>query len=240
MPRTGVVNVVFAVYFGLVGVFGAATAAGPTDSWFSVEVSSLVFQTSIFAAIVTAFVLFGFAATHVARLEDARRSIDLRIATIPESIHLPTGAEVTITPDIVRTIPPSDEEVAELLSTLATPTATSRPQGEIAVAGTLVEISVALQATRTRKEVLRVLIRERARVESDRTRVAGTVAGPIVMALLFAGMAGAMLPGGQGVAQTKLQLTASLLLFLAYGLAFPVAWGPPAPPSLVRRHPRPP
>ncbi|TLZ69630.1 MAG: hypothetical protein E6K09_00080, partial [Methanobacteriota archaeon] len=182
---------VFAVVFGLVAVFAAATAAGTTDSWFSVEVSSLVFQTSIFAAIVTAFVLFGFAATHVARLEDARRSIDLRIATIPESIHLPTGAEVTITPDIVRTIPPSDEEVDELLTTLATPTATSMPQGEIAVAGTLVEISVALQATRTRKEVLRVLIRERIRVESDRRRVAGTVAGPIVVALLSAGMAGA-------------------------------------------------
>jgi len=81
------------------------------------------------------------------------------------------------------------------------------PQGEISVAGTLVEISAALQATRTRKEVLRVLIRERVRVESDRTRVAGTVAGPIVMALLFAGMAGAMLPGVQGFAETNFQLT---------------------------------
>src|SRR5438309_1157871 len=239
MPRTGVVNVVFAVVFGLVAALAAATAAGTTDSWFSVEVSSLVFPTYIFATIVTAFVLFGFAATHVARLEDARRSIDLRIATIPESIHLPTGAEVTITPDIVRTIPPSDEEVDELLTTLATPTATSMPQGEIAVAGTLVEISVALQATRTRKEVLRVLIRERIRVESDRRRVAGTVAGPIVVALLSAGMAGAMLPGVQGFAQTNFQLTTGVVLFLAYGLAFLVAWALAALASLVRRAPEP-
>ena len=239
MPRPGVVNVAFAVVFGLVAVFAAATAAGTTGSWFSVEVSSLVFQTSIFAAIATAFVLFGFAATHVARLEDARRSIDLRIATIPESIHLPTGAEVTITPDIVRTIPPSDEEVDELLTTLATPTATAMPQGEISVAGTLVEISAALQATRTRKEVLRVLIRERVRVESDRTRVAGTVAGPIVMALLFAGMAGAMLPGVQGFAQTNFQLTTGIVLYLAYGLAFLVAWALAALVSLVRRTPEP-
>src|SRR3989442_7337637 len=213
MPRTGVVNVVFAVVFGLVAVFAAATAAGTTDSWFSVEVSSLVFQTSIFAAIVTAFVLFGFAATHVARLDDARRSIDLRIATIPESIHLPTGAEVTTTPDIVRTIPPTDEEVDELLTTLATPTATAMPQGEISVAGTLVEISAALQATRTRKEVLRVLIRERVRVESDRTRVAGTVAGPIVLALLFAGMAGARLPAVEGLGEATIPLPTSVLLY---------------------------
>jgi len=55
MPRPGVVNVAFAVVFGLVAVFAAATAAGTTGSWFSVEVSSLVFQTSIFAAIATAF-----------------------------------------------------------------------------------------------------------------------------------------------------------------------------------------
>src|SRR2546421_4028682 len=225
MPRTGVVNVVFAVVSGLVAVSAAVPAAGTTGSWFSVEVSPLVFQTPIFAAIVTAFVLFGFAATHVARLEAARRSIDLRIATIPESIHLPTGAEVTITPDMVRTIPPSDEEVDELLTTLATPTATSMPQGEIAVAGTLVEISVALQATRTRKEVLRVLIRERIRVELDRRRVAGTVAGPIVVALLSAGMAGAMLPGGRGFAHTKFHVPTGVGLVFAYLRAFPGARG---------------
>src|SRR5256885_6727608 len=231
MPRTGVVNVVFAVVFGLVAALAAVRAAGTTGSGFSVEVSSLVFQPSIFAAIVTAFVLFGFAATHVARLEDARRSIGLRIATIPESIHLPTGAEVTISPDIVRTIPPSDEEVDELLTTLATPTATSMPQGEIAVAGTLVEISVALQATRTRKEVLRVLIRERLRVESDRRRVAGTVAGPIVLALLSAGMAGPLLPGGAGFCQKNFPLTPGAALFPPYRLAVPDARGPPPAPS---------
>src|SRR3989441_161867 len=168
MPRPGVVNVAFAVVFGLVAVFAAVTAAGTTGSWFSVEVSSLVFQTSIFAAIATAM-----------------------------------------------------------------------PQGETSVAGTLVEISAALQATRTRKEVLRVLIRERVRVESDRTRVAGTVAGPIVMALLFAGMAGAMLPGVQGFAQTNFQLTTGVVLFLAYGLAFLVAWALAALVSLVRRAPEP-
>src|SRR5437879_13386664 len=124
MPRTGVVNVVFAVVFGLVAVFAAATAAGTTDSWFSVEVSSLVFQTSIFAAIATAFVLFGFAATHVARLEDARRSIDLRIAAIPESIHLPTGAEIKISPDIVQNIPQSYKGVEHVIIHLATATST--------------------------------------------------------------------------------------------------------------------
>src|SRR5256712_11738331 len=231
MPRTGVVNVVFAVVFGLGAALAAATAAGTTDSWFSVEVSSLVFQTSIFAAIVTAFVLFGFAATHVARLEDARRSIDLRIATIPESIHLPTGAEVTITPDIVRTIPPSDEEVDELLTTLATPTATSMPQGEIAVAGTLVEISVALQATRTRKEVLRVLIRERVRVESDRRRGAGTVAGPILVVLLSAGMAGAGLTGAGRFATCDIVITLSPLASLSRRHSSCPTWPPPAQPT---------
>src|SRR3989441_11164357 len=237
MPRHDIVNVAFAVVFGLVAAFAAATAAGTTGPWFSVEVPRVVFQTALFAAIVTAFVLLGFAATHVARLEDARRSIDLQIAAIPESIHPPAGVEVTITPDLVRTLPPSDEEIDELLTTLATPTATAMPQGEIAVAGTLVEVSAALQATRTRKEVLRVLIRERGRVESNRTRVPGTVAGPIVMALLFAGMAGAMLPRGGRFAQTKFQLTTGGVLFLAYCRAVLVAWALAALVSLVRPAP---
>jgi hypothetical protein len=239
MLRHDVVNAAFALAFALVAALASATAAGTTGPWFSSEVSSLVLQASLFAAIVTAFVLLGFAATYVARLEGARRAIDLQIATIPESVHLPTGPEVTITPDIVRTIPPSDEEVVDLLKTLATPAAHRLPQGEIEIAGTLVEISAALQATRIRKEVLRVLIRERVRLEADRGRVARIVAGPTVMALLVIGMAGAMLPGVQGFAQTNFRLTTGLVLFLAYGLAFLVAWALAALVSVVRRVPEP-
>ncbi len=237
MSRPTLVNAAFAALFAFLATVAAATAAGTTGPWFSVEVSALVFQTSIFAAIVTAFVLVGFAATHLARLEDARRSIDLRVAMIPESVHLPTGADVTISPDIMRTIPPSDEEVDELLTTLATPSAHAAPQGEIEVAGVLVEVSAALTAVRTRKEVLRVLIRERARIQADRARVAGTVAAPIAMALLLVAMAGAMLPGAQGFGEANFRLNTGLVLFLAYGLAFLVAWALAVLASLVSHIP---
>lgn len=238
MVRPTLINFAFAALFAVLATFAAATAAGTTGPWFSVEVSSLVLQTSIFTAILVAFVVVGFAATHVARLEEARRSIDLRVSMIPESIHLPTGAEVTITPDIVRTIPPSDEEVDELLTTLATPSANAFPQEEIEVAATLVEVSAALTAARTRKEVLKALLRERARIQADRARVAMTVAGPVVMALLVAAMAGAMLPGVQGFADANFRLTTGLILFLAYGLAFLVSWALAVLVVLVSRVPQ--
>jgi hypothetical protein len=235
--RSALVNAAFAAVFAVLAAFAAATAAGTTSPWFTAELSGIVYETTIIVAVISAFVLVAFSATHVARLEEARRAIDLRMAMIPERVHLPTGAEVTITPELVRTIPPSDDEIDELLTTLATPSANAVPQEEFGVAGTLVEVSAALTAARTRKEVLTVLLRERARVQADRARVAGTVVAPIALALLLAAMAGAMMPGVQGFAAANFQLNTGLVLFLAYGLAFLVAWSLAMLASLVGRAP---
>src|SRR5439155_1673113 len=86
-----------------------------------------------------------------------------------------------------------------------------------AYAAPLVELAAALTAARTRKELLKALLVERARVEVARTAAAPSVAGPIAIALLFAFAAGAMLPGSDGFAASQFQLNTALLLFLGYG-----------------------
>jgi len=95
---------------------------------------------------------------------------------------------------------------------------------EIEVTGTLFEVSAALTAARTRKELMKALLVERARVEIARASAAPSVAGPIVVALLFAVAAGAMLPGSETFAVSHFQLNTGLLLFLGYGWMFLLLW----------------
>lgn len=213
-----------AALFALVGGVAAATAAGTSGPWFSAALSEQVYATSLVAAIVVAVALAAVAATQVARLEDARRLIDLRIAALPEAAHLPVGLEGALTSEAIRTIPPSDEEVDELLNTLAAPMHDATLQAEIEYTGTLVEVSAALSAARVRKELLKALIVERTRVESARARAMPAVAGPITMCLLFALAAGAMLPGSEGYAAVHFQLNTGLVLFLGYGWMLLVVW----------------
>ncbi len=206
------------------GALAVATAAGTLGPWFSGALSAQVYGTSLVAAIVLAVALSAVAATHVTRLEDARRSIDLRIAALPESAHLPVGLDGALTEDAIRTIPPSDEEVDELLDTLAAPMHGAPLQAEIEYTGTLVEVSAALSASRARKELLKALIVERTRIEAARARTLPTVAGPILMCLVFALAAGAMLPGSEGFAAVHFQLNTGVVLFLGYGWMPLVVW----------------
>src|SRR2546428_765083 len=109
-------------------------------------------------------------------------------------------------------------------SAFATPVPGAPPGMEIEVTGTLVEVSAAITAARTRKELMKALLVERARVETARALAAPSIAGPIVVALLFAVAAGAMLPGAETFAASHFQLNTALLLFLGYGWMFLLLW----------------
>src|SRR5437870_4077834 len=98
------------------------------------------------------------------------------------------------------------------------------PGMEIEVTGTLFEVSAALTAARTRKELMKALLIERGRVELARASAAPSIAGPIAVALLFAIAAGAMLPGAETFAASHFQLNTALLLFLGYGWMFLLLW----------------
>src|SRR2546425_11540089 len=104
---------------------------------------------------------------------------------MPEADLLPTGEATLVTSEAIKMMPPSDEEVDDLLTTLATPVPGAPPGIEIEITRTIVEVSAALTAARPRKELMKPLLIERARVEVARAAAASGIAGPIVVALLF-------------------------------------------------------
>jgi len=222
--RPLIIHSAFAAVFAVTAVFAIATASGTTAAWFSPAVSSQAYAASLIGAVVVAIALATSAVNHLGRLEDARRSLALRIAGMPEADLLPPGEATLVTAEAIKMMPPSDEEVDELLTALATPVPGAPPGLEIEVTGTLFEVSAALTAARTRKELMKALLTERARVEVARASTAPSIAGPIVVALLFAVAAGAMLPGSETFAASHFQLNTALLLFLGYGWMFLVLW----------------
>ena len=225
MPsRPILVHSAFATVFAFIAIFAWATAEGTTLSWFSPDLSSQAYVASLIGAVVVAIALATATVSHLGRLEDARRGIALRIAEMPEAGLLPTGEATLVTSQAITMMPPSDEEVDDLLTTLATPVSGAPPGMEIEITGTLVEVSAALTAARTRKELMKALLIERARVEAAREAAAPSIAGPIIVALLFASAAGAMLPGSDAFAASHFQLNTGLILFLGYGWMFLVLW----------------
>ena len=239
MPsRPLVIHSAFAAVFVAMAIFAIASATGTTAAWFSPAISSEAYATSLIGAVVVAIALATATVNHLGRLEDARRGLALRIAGMPEADLLPAGEATLVTADAIKMLPPSDEEVDDLLAALGTPVAGAPPGMEIEVTGTLLEVSAALTAARTRKELMKALLIERARVEAARVSAAPSIAGPVVVALLFAVAAGAMLPGSETFAASHFQLNTALLLFLGYGWMFLVLWAVLALSMLTARSPQ--
>jgi hypothetical protein len=72
--------------------------------------------------------------------------------------------------------------------------------------------------------VLREVARTRAVLQGAGARIWGAIAGPIGTAVVFLGIAGAMLPGAEGFAVTHYVLNTAVILFLAYGWPFLAGW----------------
>jgi hypothetical protein len=221
MGRVFVLHVGFAGALAVIGMLAGTTALGTSGRWFSPEVSTAVYAASLIGATILASVLVATAAGLRARLDDSLRSLELRLASLPEAIDLPKDREAT--KEDLSAIPPSDEEVDDLLTVLQTAPPDSGI-AELQVTGTLVEVSTALTAARTRRELLKAVVRQRTEVLAARRRIAPAIAGPIVACLAFAAIAGPMLPGVEAFASANFQLNTAAVLFLSYGWAVLVAW----------------
>ncbi len=214
-------SIAFGITFLLVAGLAAFTASNVLSPWFSPAVSMQVYGVSLVAALVLAVLLAAIAAGHVARLDDALRSLDLRLASLPEAMGLPRDRDASAAE--LDALPPSEEEIDDLLERIeAVPPESA--VAEFAVTGTLVEVSTAITAARTRREVLKEIVHQRSEVFAARRRIAPSVAGPIVACVLFAAVAGPMLPGSEGFAARNFQLNTGAILFLAYGWVFLLAW----------------
>src|SRR2546428_1848054 len=220
--RTLLIHSAFAAVFAVMAIFAIATASGTTSAWFTPAVSSQAYAASLIGAVVVAIALATAAVGHLGRLEDARRGIALRIAGMPEADLLPVGEATLVTAEAIKMMPPSDEEVDDLLTALATPVPGAPPGMEIEVTGTLVEVSAAITAARTRKELMKALLVERARVETARASAAPSIAGPIVVALPFPVPAGALPPRGGALSGPPLHLKTAPPPFLPSARVVPL------------------
>lgn len=156
------------------------------------------------------------------------RALELRIAGLPEAAGLPPPRDLT--PEDLQRIPPSDEEVDELLTVLHPPS--GQLVAELEITGTLMDVETAITATKVRREILKASVGQRADLLEDRVRSERSVVGPILVSFLITAIAGAMLPGAEGFAARNFQLNTALVLFLSSGWLFLVGWAVAAPAVL--------
>lgn len=221
MRKWTIIPVAFGLALVTIGILAGVTALGTPGPWFSPEVSAQVYETSLFGTIVLAMAVAALAFSHVNRLDEVLRTLDLRLAALPEYASLPPGKEPR--PDDVRYVSPSDAEVDELLDLLLR-TPPNAGGEELDVTGSLVEVSTAVTAARTRRDLLKAILEQREALVARRRRVVPLLAGPLFGCLVFALIAGAMLPGSGGFAVRNFRLNTGLVLFLGYGWAFLLAW----------------
>lgn len=218
MSRERVIGVtlVFVAAFGIIANLAWATAAPTTGPWFSPAVSNSVYSTTLLAGTILVVALAALASGHAALGAREIRALELRIGILKGGAPS-SGSGIDIDRDIEDTL----DEIAAAV-----------PEGgpltpvislERDAHDTLVSVTTESKASR-QEVLLRELTRARAAVYHAGKRVWSAVVGPIVMGGLFLGIAGVMLPGTEGFAEYHYVLNSTLILFLAYGWPFLVAW----------------
>ncbi len=219
--RSWILHGAFAAALGFVAALAAGTALGTNGPWYSAVVSTQVYSVSLLGAIILAAFLAALAGSRAGHLDEIVRSLDLRLAGLPEAMMLPDDRDAVVAD--VDQLPPSDAEIDDFLKRIEM-MPTEGGLAEFEVAGTLVDVSTAISGSKTRRELLKEIIRQREDALAGRKRIVEAVGGPLVGCLTFAVVAGAMLPAVEGFAAVHFQLNTAVLLFLSYGWACLVGW----------------
>lgn len=222
--RASVVTAFFAVVFAVIANLAWATAVGTSDPWFSSTINLQVYSTTLLTASLLAVLVAAVASRRVASIDEAMRVLDLRVAAAKDAASAARnpGPEATAREHGL----PEDDEVDELLEAIGG----FEPMPVVTVERTGHDSLMAKQAptpvltSRAGAEVLREIRRQRVRLRAMRTNVWRVVAGPLLASVAFVAIAGAMLPGSAGFAESSYQLNTALILFLGYGWAALVAW----------------
>src|SRR6266540_1061049 len=175
--RSWILHGAFAAGLGLVAALAAGTALGTSGPWYSAVVSSQVYSVSLLGAIVLAAFLASLAGSRAGHIDEVVRSLDLRLAGLPEAMSLPEDRDPS--PGDVDLLPPSDAEVDDFLKRIqAVPTEGGVEEFE--VAGTLVDMSTAITSAKARRELLKEVIRQRGDALTAHARILEAVVAPLV------------------------------------------------------------
>jgi hypothetical protein len=218
-----VLTVCFGIVFMAIADLAWLTAIGTTAAWFTSGTSSQVYTATLTTATIATLILASFATSRLSHLESRTRAgVDRAsdgIAPEPEApadltnrVHVPEGP--TQDPDGL------DQILAEIGRFATGPVVEVREKPAVRLTpAPLSPASAVLTA-----EGLSDRRPSRALLRRARRLVWQTVAGPLIMFLIFIAISGAMLPATGGFAQQHYQLNTGLILFLSYGWPFLVAW----------------
>lgn len=215
-------NVGFAVALLVVANLAWANAAPTTGPWFSAAVSIQVYSLTVLLALAIAVVLSVVALSRLGHIDAAARSLELRL----EMNEPPAPGPSPPPPrDIVQVDMPTDDEVEDLLDAIADSMTEGLLQVEQARETPPKRADDPAAADRRTRRTVALLRREWEEIRGARSRIRVAAAGPVLASLAFLFLAAAMLPGSEGFAVQNFQLNTGLILFLAYGWVFLVAWG---------------
>jgi hypothetical protein len=220
------VTLVFVGAFLIVAQLAWNTAESTTGPWFSSAVSRDVYSTTMIGSTLLVAALAALASAHSGAASREARNLDLRLAILRGGGLATTSGGIDIDQDIEDTL---DQILGAPPSELPPPPPPPVVTVEKEAHDTL--ISVTTEATVIRPEVvprqdhaLREVARARAALQGAGARIWTAVAGPMAAAIGFLGMAGAMLPGAEGFAETHFVLNTAVILFLAYGWTLLAGW----------------
>jgi hypothetical protein len=168
------------------------------------------------AATVLVAVLGALASGQAASTAREARALDLRLNILRGSGVIVSGSSGI---DIDRDIEETLDEILGGVDGSAAPTVTMDREAH----DTLVTVTAEGRAQR-QDVVLREVARARSALHKAGSRIWGAVAGPMAAGIVFLGLAGAMLPGSEGFAESHFMTNTALILFLGYGWPFLVGW----------------
>src|SRR6266545_4256143 len=99
--RSWILHGAFAAGLGLVAALAAGTALGTSGPWYSAVVSSQVYSVSLLGAIVLAAFLASLAGSRAGHLDEIVRSLDLRLAGLPEAMMLPEDRDAIVARTVI-------------------------------------------------------------------------------------------------------------------------------------------
>ena len=219
-----ILTVCFGIVFMGMADLAWLTAINTTGPSFTSGTSAQVYTASLTTATIATLILASLAASRLARLESRMQAERLRdsdlVATEPEP-PAPVATRVVAPPEGSEDPDGLDQILAEIGRYANGPLVEVREKP--AVRMTPAAPPHASIPTRMAEES-RDRNPSRLALRRARRLVWQSVAGPLVMFLIFIAISGAMLPATGGFAQTHYQLNTGLILFLGYGWPFLVAW----------------
>ena len=190
----------FLALLGVIVLVARAATVNTTGPWFSPRLSLYVYTATLICSGVVAVVASLLASHRAARLDEILRLIDVRLDDLRTRGFVPEPA------------PKAPAGLDDLVESLEE----RRGHDSLAIA----EADRPIAQTALGLE----LARERDLLRAAKARVWKTVAGPILLAVGFAAVAGAMLPGAEDFAASNYQLNSTFVLVLSFGWTLVLLW----------------